>query len=63
MPYLDGIEESREDVRLAVDTLELVRGVQRLGLSGLTIHDLTGRQFALVNYLSARLDEYQSKKR
>lgn len=63
LPYLDGIEESREDVRLAVDCLETVRGVQRLGISGFTIKDLTARQFALINYLSARLDEYQSKKR
>jgi hypothetical protein len=63
MPYLDGIEECQEDVRLAVEILELVRGSQRLGLSGLTVQDFTARQFSLVTYLSARLDEYQSKKR
>jgi hypothetical protein len=63
MPYMDGIEEAHEDVRLAVELLETVRGIQRLGISGFTVRDLTGKQFALVNYLSARLDEYQSKKR
>jgi hypothetical protein len=46
-----------------VEILELVRGAQRLGLSGLTVQDFTSRQFSLVSYLSARLDEYQSKKR
>ena len=60
---MDGIEESQEEVRLAVELLETVRGIQRLGLSGFTVHDLTGKQFQLVSYLSARLDEYQSKKR
>lgn len=60
---MDGIEEAHEDVRLAVELLETVRGIQRLGISGFTVRDLTGKQFALVNYLSARLDEYQSKKR
>ena len=60
---MDGIEESHEEVRLAVEILETVRGIQRLGLSGFTVQDLTGREFQLVSYLSARLDEYQSKKR
>jgi hypothetical protein len=46
-----------------VEILELVRGAQRLGLSGLTVQDFSARQFSLVTYLSARLDEYQSKKR
>jgi hypothetical protein len=63
LPYLDGIEENRAEVSQAVDLLETIRGIQRLGLSGFSVRDLTGWEFALVSYLSARLDEYQSKKR
>lgn len=63
LPFLDGIEESRGEVRLAVELLETIRGMQRLGIAGFSAKDMTGQEFALVNYLSARLDEYQSKKR
>lgn len=63
MPFMDGIEEAHEEVRLAVEILETIRGIQRLNLTGFSVHDLSSKQFALVSYLSARLDEYQSKKR
>lgn len=63
LPFLDGVESDKVEVRLAVEFLETIRGIQRLGISGFSAHDMTGKQFALVNYLSARIDEYQKIKR
>lgn len=63
LPYLDGLEEHQDEAQLAVELLEVIRGSQRLGLSGLSVKDFTSRQFHLVSYLSARIDEYRSKTR
>lgn len=63
LPFLDGVESDKGEVRLAVEFLETIRGIQRLGITGFSASEMTGRQFSLVSYLSARLDEYQKGKR
>jgi len=62
IPYLDGIDpEDIEDVQLAVDLLQIIRGAQRLGLEKLDYKQLSAKEFDLVAYLSAQIDSHGSK--
>lgn len=56
-PFLDGVEpENKVTVALAVELLEVIRGTDRLKLSGFTVSDLTAREFQLVSYLASQID-------
>jgi hypothetical protein len=61
-PFLDGVEpENKVSVILAVELLEVIRGTDRLKLSGLTARDLTAREFQLVSYLALQIDTLGAK--
>ncbi len=63
IPYLDGIESAdRENIILAVDLLELIRGAGRLGISGIDIKALTSFEFELASYLSSQIDALAASK-
>lgn len=59
VPFLRDVDaDQQESVIVAVDLLQMIRGIKRLGFQDLSLKDLTVREFNLVSYLSAEVDKH-----